>query len=61
MVHVSLFPPKKVCAHSIAVAEKEGILQQFVDWLLKTNCSSNISLTATMNLNASHSSGKDGI
>jgi hypothetical protein len=56
-----LFPPKKICAHSVAVAEKEGILQQFVDWLVKTNCSSNVSLVATMNLNASRSGRKGGI
>ena len=55
------FPPKKICAHSIAVAEKDNMLKQFIDWLLKTNCLSNISLTATMNLNACRSGRKGGI
>ena len=55
------FPPKKICSHSVAVAEKENVLKKFVDWLLKTNCSSNVSLTATMNLNTSRSGRKGGI
>ena len=52
---------KRICSHSVAVAETEKILKQFVDWLLKTNCSSNISVMATINLNTSRSGRKGGI
>ena len=55
------FPPKRICSHSVAVAEKEDMLKHFIDWLLKTNSSSNITLTATMNLNTSRSGRKGGI
>ena len=55
------FPPKKICSHSVAVAEKEDMLKHFIDWLLKANSSSNITLTATMNLNTSRSGRKGGI
>ena len=54
------FKPKHICSHTVAVTEKEGVLENFVKWYKGQNIKGGLSSVATINVNTRESGRKQG-
>ena len=54
------FKPKQICSHSVAVTEKEGVLDKFVTWYKGQKIKGGLSSAATINIDTRASGRKQG-
>ena len=55
-----MYKPNQLCSHSVAVAEKNGLLLSFIQWRIKTKKAGNFMSLATVDINTSKSGRKGG-
>ena len=54
------FKPKHICSHTVAITEKEGVLENFVKWYKGQNIKGGLSSVATINVNNRESGRMQG-